>query len=127
MSKLYHRVHPKNTRNMTKRVVVRTGSEGNKNDPWYYTEYYLNGITLHLGLTAWVKDTVTGKEINFSDIFPTFRKKFGRKDIDKAESLAYKFLQRTFEEWTHVLISNVDRYQNSLKADPYYNYYRSNI
>lgn len=60
----YKRLRPRNTRNPTKDIDVKRGLEGDRRDPFGYTEYKglaIDGsgrlVTLHLGIGAWLKIT----------------------------------------------------------------------
>ena len=113
----YKKLRPRNTPSTTKKVVYQTGSEGPKHDPYFYEEFYFEGMTLHLGLGEYLEETVivngrkTTKKTMPIDLFPQI---FAGNNEEKA----FRILKKRFERHAGTTIEAVVKYQNSLEPDP---------
>lgn len=86
------------TRPEIKNVNVRKGSEGPTHDPYSFTEYSVNGLTLHLGLGTWLKTTDNSVNI---------------KNLSRSED-EDKIMIKIFEKVSKCTLEEIDWYQNAI-------------
>lgn len=95
----YKRLRPRNTRNPTKDIDVKWGLEGDRRDPFGYTEFKglaIDGsgrrVTLHLGIGTWLKITTS-----------TNSETLHERDFSE------KVLTRRFERMVGTSVHNIER------------------